>query len=133
MHYRPVVPGSARSGRYSRRFNTRSKRKRLPWQLRLACQAPHRRAPQTGKRRKSIREVQRLKPSKPNGSPACARQARLLAHASFGIRHKSSRPTTNRIDIASTPTDALPVSCVNTLTRNVPMTAAYFPKMSKNP
>jgi hypothetical protein len=133
MHYRPVVPGSARSGRYSRRFNTRSKRKRLPWQHRPACQTPHRKAPQTGKRRKSHPGSPAAQAFKTDGSPACARQTRLLAHASFGIRHKSTRPATNRMDIASTPMDALPVSCVNTLTRNVPMTAAYFPKISKNP
>lgn len=33
----------------------------------------------------------------------------------------------------STPSEALPVIWVNRLTRNVPMTAAYFPKMSKKP
>ena len=39
----------------------------------------------------------------------------------------------NKTAMLKTPTDELPVSCVNTLTRNVPMTAAYLPKMSKKP
>ena len=33
----------------------------------------------------------------------------------------------------STPNDELPDSWVKKLTRNVPMTAAYLPKMSKKP
>ena len=66
--------------------------------------------------------------------------ARILLPASpfrpipvSGIRHSSTKPTTNSTAMDSTPMDELPVSCVNTLTRNVPMTAAYLPKMSKKP
>ena len=50
-----------------------------------------------------------------------------------GIRHSNTKPTTNSTAMDSTPMDELPVSCVNTLTRNVPITAAYLPKMSKKP
>ena len=77
--------------------------------------------------------------------PACRRQVRTalagrrsaeirrLPYSRSGIRHKSTKPTTNSTAMDSTPMDELPVSCVNTLTRNVPMTAAYLPKMSKKP
>ena len=79
------------------------------------------------------------------GGPADRRQARTalagrrsagirrLPYSRSGIRHKSTKPTTNSTAMDSTPMDELPVSCVNTLTRNVPMTAAYLPKMSKKP
>ena len=50
-----------------------------------------------------------------------------------GILHSSTKPMTNSTAIESTPMDELPVICVKMLTKNVPMTAAYLPKMSKNP
>lgn len=50
-----------------------------------------------------------------------------------GMRTSRTKPTRNSTAIDSTPIDGLPVSCVKTLTRNVPMTAAYLPKMSKKP
>ena len=62
-----------------------------------------------------------------------------LFHTSFyalfcaGIASKKKKPTINSTAIESTPKEALPVICVKTLTKKVPITAAYFPKISKNP
>ena len=69
----------------------------------------------------------------PRPAPTDGAPAPQPPYSLSGIRHSSTKPTTNSTAIDSTPMDELPVSCVNTLTRNVPMTAAYLPKMSKKP
>lgn len=55
------------------------------------------------------------------------------ADASSGIFSISTNPMTNNAATDRTPMLGLPVTWVNTLTRNVPMTAAYLPNMSKKP
>ena len=69
----------------------------------------------------------------PRPAPTDGALAPQPPYSLSGIRHSSTKPTTNSTAMDSTPMDELPVSCVNTLTRNVPMTAAYLPKMSKKP
>ncbi len=44
-----------------------------------------------------------------------------------------TNPTANRSTSENTPIELMPVSTVIVLTRNVPMTEAYLPKMSKKP
>ena len=54
-------------------------------------------------------------------------------YAFSGILHSRMKPTMNSMAMDSTPIEGLPVICVKNDTRNVPMIAAYFPKMSKKP
>lgn len=51
----------------------------------------------------------------------------------FDIARKKKKPTTNKTAMERTPNEGLPVIWVKILTKNVPITAAYLPKMSKNP
>ena len=50
-----------------------------------------------------------------------------------GIFKSSTKPTMNSTATERTPIELEPVNWVNTLTSNVPMMAAYLPKISKKP
>ena len=88
---------------------------------------PH---PLSPNRRPAARAAEAAKPAR----HMLREPARRALYPCFsGILHSSTKPSTNSTAMDSTPNDELPDSWVKKLTRNVPMTAAYLPKMSKKP
>ena len=86
--------------------------------------------PLSPNRRPAARAAEAVKPAR----RMLREPARRALYSCFsGILHSSTKPSTNSTAMDSTPNDELPDSWVKKLTRNVPMTAAYLPKMSKKP
>ena len=97
----------------------------------VACLFSEAQVPPRGpNRRPAARAAEAAKPAR----HMLREPARRALYPCFsGILHSSTKPSTNSTAMDSTPNDELPDSWVKKLTRNVPMTAAYLPKMSKKP